>query len=163
MAPMNIMAQNTIDENGRIVLKDRLTHNQSWKWGGSSTSVNSRVQKELLQATRYGFCICQIINWAIAMRQKFPEQKILATKIDCKSAYRRGTLHYSTALQTATQLPEEETAIITLRETFGGALCPFEWGVISKPICDLANKLLKCNEDWDPSELHSLMQHEIPQ
>jgi hypothetical protein len=51
MAPMNIMAQNTIDEFGRVVPKDRLTHNQSWKWEVSGTSVNSRVQKELLQET----------------------------------------------------------------------------------------------------------------
>jgi hypothetical protein len=44
MAPMNIMAQNTISELGKIVPKDRLTHDQSWKWS-SGTSVNSRVQK----------------------------------------------------------------------------------------------------------------------
>jgi len=54
MAPMNIMAQNTIDEFGRIVPKDRLTHDQSWKWS-SGTSVNRRVQKDALQACRYGF------------------------------------------------------------------------------------------------------------
>ena len=56
MAPMNIMAQNTIDEFGRVVPKDRLTHDHSWKWG-SGTSINSRVRKEFLQQTRYGFCI----------------------------------------------------------------------------------------------------------
>ena len=49
MAPMNIMAQNTIDKFGQIIPKDRLTHNQSWKWS-SGTSVNSRVQKELFKA-----------------------------------------------------------------------------------------------------------------
>ena len=48
MAPMNIMAQNTIDEFGRVVSKDRLPHDQSWKWG-SGTSVNSRVRKEFLK------------------------------------------------------------------------------------------------------------------
>ncbi len=32
---------------------------------------------------------------------------------------------------------------------FGGATCPFEWGIMSELICDLANKLLKC-EEWDP-------------
>ena len=42
LAPMNIMTQNTVDENGRTVEKDRLTHDQSYKWG-SGTSVNSRV------------------------------------------------------------------------------------------------------------------------
>ena len=56
MAPTNIMAQNTIDELGRVVPKDRLTHDQSWEWG-SGTSVNGHVQQKLLQECRYGFCI----------------------------------------------------------------------------------------------------------
>ena len=42
---MNIMTQNTIDEHGRIVEKDRLTHDQSYQLG-SGTSVNSRVDKD---------------------------------------------------------------------------------------------------------------------
>jgi hypothetical protein len=86
MAPMNIMEQNTIDKFGRIIQKDRLTHKKSWKWS-SGTSINSRVQKELLQACQYGFCIRRLINWAIAVRRKYPGQQILATKIDYKSAY----------------------------------------------------------------------------
>jgi hypothetical protein len=42
MAPMNKMEQNTINKFGQIIPKERLTHNQSWKWS-SGTSVNSRV------------------------------------------------------------------------------------------------------------------------
>jgi hypothetical protein len=113
MAHMNIMEQNTIDKFGRIIQKDRLTHDQSWKWS-SGTSVNSRFQKELLQACRYGFCICSLINWAIAARRKYPGQQILATKIDYKSVYHQGILHFATVLQTAMQLPEDNLAIITL-------------------------------------------------
>jgi hypothetical protein len=161
MAPMKIMAQNMIDKFGRVVPKDRLTHNQSWKWGGSSTSVNSRVRKELLQETRYGFCIRRIVNWAVAARQQYPNQKILATKIDYKSAYRRGILHSVTALKAATQLPDDAEAIITLRLTFGGTPCPFELGVFSETICDLANELLKC-KDWESSDLHASVQGDIP-
>jgi hypothetical protein len=48
MAPMNIMEQNTIDKFRRIIQKNRLTHNQSWKWS-SGTSVNSHIQKELFR------------------------------------------------------------------------------------------------------------------
>ena len=84
IAPMNIMAQNTIDEFGRGIPKDRLTHDQSWKWKGSGTSVNSRTRKELLQETCYGFCIRCIVNWAVAARRKYPGQRILASKIDFK-------------------------------------------------------------------------------
>jgi hypothetical protein len=86
MAPMNIMAQNTIDKLGRIIPKDRLTHNQSWKWS-SGTLVNCRVKKELLQACRYGFCIRRLMNWTLAARQQYPNQRILASKIDYKLAY----------------------------------------------------------------------------
>ena len=114
MVPMNIMLQDTIDETGRIIPKNRLMHDQSWKWS-SGTSVNSRVLKELLQDCRYGFCIRRIINWAIAARRAYPNQRILATKIDYKSAYRRGILHFATALKTATQLPDDNIAIIMLR------------------------------------------------
>jgi hypothetical protein len=54
MALMNIIAQNTIDNKGQIVLKDRLTHNQSWHWS-SGTSINSQVQKDFFLECRYGF------------------------------------------------------------------------------------------------------------
>jgi hypothetical protein len=43
-------------------------------------------------------------------------------------------------------------AIISLRLPFGGAPCPYEWGVISESICDLANALLQ-DEKWDPLTL----------
>jgi hypothetical protein len=160
MAPMNIMAQNTIDETGKIIQKDRLTHDQSWKWS-SGTSVNSRVKKDLLQACRFGFCIRRIINWAVAARWKYPNYRILAAKIDYKSAYRRGHLNAETALQTCTQLPDENKAVVTLRNTFGGAPCPYEWSVTSEIICDLANELI-VSDEWDPLTLCSTIQPQIP-
>jgi hypothetical protein len=45
LALMNIMHQNSIDETGRIVEKDRLTHDQSVKFG-SDTSVNNRANTD---------------------------------------------------------------------------------------------------------------------
>ena len=45
LAPMNIMHQNSIDELGRIVEKDRLTHDQSFMFG-SEMSVNSRARTD---------------------------------------------------------------------------------------------------------------------
>jgi hypothetical protein len=97
----------------------------------------------------------------VAARRQYPNQKILATKIDYKSAYCRGILHSVTALKTATQLPDDAAALITLRLTFGGAPCPFEWGIFSETICDLANELLKC-DDWEPADLRASVQEDIP-
>ena len=79
MAPMNIQKQNTIDENGKIVEKDRLTHDQSFVWE-SGTSVNSRVEKENLLPCRFGQCLDRLVNWTVAARKKFPNQRIVATK-----------------------------------------------------------------------------------
>ena len=151
LAPMNIMKQNTIDESGQIIPKDRLTHDQSYKWS-SGTSVNSRVQFNILLPCRFGACIRRIANYAVAARRRYPNRRILATKTDYKSAYRRCHLNWETAVQTITQLPDDDIAIISLRLTFGGAPGPFEWGVISESICDLANALLH-DDDWNPSTL----------
>ena len=121
---MNIMEQNTIDEFRRVVPKDRLTHDQSWKWGfwyirqqQSSKRAPPRDTIRFLHPTN---------RKLDGGRRQYPNQKILATKIDYKSAYRRGILHSITALKTATQLLDNVAAIITLRLIFGGAPCPIE-------------------------------------
>ena len=91
MAQMNIMAQNTIDEHGRVIPKDRLTHDQSWQWEKSGTLVNSRVKKELLQETRYGFCIRCLVNLAVAARCQYPNQKSLQLKLITSQLTVRGS------------------------------------------------------------------------
>jgi hypothetical protein len=48
MTPMNVMAQNTVNQFGQVIPKNCLIHNQSWKWF-SGTSVNNHVWRELLQ------------------------------------------------------------------------------------------------------------------
>ena len=160
MAPMNIQRQNTIDEHGCIVTKDRLTHDQSYEFG-SGTSVNSRVRKEELQPCMFANAIKRISNWVVAARRMFPGRRILLTKIDYKSAYRRCHLHAKTAIQTCTQLPEEDLAIVSLRQTFGGMPGSFEWGCISEPVTDLTNMIL-LDEDWDPVQLHAPNQELVP-
>ena len=65
LAPMNIQKQNTINEHGRIIKKDRLTHDQSYIWP-SGTSNNSRVITEELLPCMFGACIKRIVNWAVS-------------------------------------------------------------------------------------------------
>ena len=47
-----------------------------------------------------------------------------------KSAYRRCHLNADTAIQTCTQLPEEDLAIVALRLNFGGAPGTYDRGVL---------------------------------
>ena len=76
LAPMNMMKQNSIDECGRIVEKDRLTHDQSYEWG-SGSSVNSRINKDLLLPCKFGACLKRLMNWAVAARKKFQTKEFL--------------------------------------------------------------------------------------
>jgi hypothetical protein len=61
LSPMNIMKQNTIDEQGQIIPKDRLTHDQSYAWK-LGTSVNSRIPIKDLLPCPFGACIRQLVN-----------------------------------------------------------------------------------------------------
>jgi len=151
MAPMNIQRQNTIDESGQIVEKDRLTHDQSFVWEAGA-SVNRRVDKSKLLPCRYGACMRRLINWTVAARLKFPNSPIVCSKIDYKSAYRRCHLNATTAVQTCTQLPDRNLALMALRLTFGGSPGPYEWSVISETICDLAIAILH-DDEWDLSAI----------
>ena len=160
-APLNIQDQNTIDSTGRIVPTKRLTHDQSFKFSASGTSVNSRTRKDDLLPCVYGGVVRRLVNWAVAARRKHPTTRIFATKIDFKSAYRRLHVSASIAKQSVTQLPREELALMALRLTFGGAPCPFEWGVISETICDLATAIIR-DDDWNPNEVHAPKQEEFP-
>ncbi len=153
MAPLNVAPQHSIDEYGNVVEKDRLTHDQSWKWG-SETSVNSRVKDETNLPCIFGHALNRLINKTVALRLKYPNARIFCSKMDYKSAFRRMHLHWLTALRSCIQLPEEDIAIIALRLTFGGQSCPPEWGALSESVCDLTNVLLS-DPDWDPDELFS--------
>ena len=99
LAPMNTMTQNTIDEHGRIVENDRLTHDQIYKWG-YGTSMNSRVDKDDLLPCMFGACLKRLMNWNVTARNKFLQKKFLYSKIDYKLAYRRCHLNAYTAIQT---------------------------------------------------------------
>jgi hypothetical protein len=86
IAPFNIQKQNTINEHGQIVEKDRQTHNQSFKWS-PGTSNNNRTQANKLLPCMFGACIRQIVNWAVTARGNFPNVRILTSKFDFKSAF----------------------------------------------------------------------------
>ena len=124
IAHMNIQQQNIIDEHGRIMLKDCLTHDQSFEWS-SGTSVNSRVITEELLPCMFGSCIRRIVNWAVTACCLFPNLPILASRIDFKSAFQQMHLNAVTALQTCTQLPEFSILLMWLHLSFEGKSWPY--------------------------------------
>jgi hypothetical protein len=113
IAPMNIMHQFTLDASRDIVDKERLTHDQSFCWK-SEFSVNGRVKKDELQQCMYGRCLMRILCWIVEARRQYPTNHILLQKIDIKSAYRRCHLNAKTAIQTITQLPDDDICVLML-------------------------------------------------
>ncbi len=66
-----------------------------------------------------------------------------------------------TAVQTITQLPEDDLCILMLWLTFGRTPCPFEWNIFLESISDLADAILYDN-NWEPAILHTKCQHLVP-
>ena len=67
LAPMNITSQNTINKQGQVIEKERLTHDQSFEWS-SGHSVNNRVNLGDFMPCMFGKALHRMINWAIAAR-----------------------------------------------------------------------------------------------
>ena len=92
-APLNVVKQDTINEFNEIVDKKRLCHNLSSEGKFSKESVNSRTIREELSEVFYGHALLRLIHYIVWLRICYPTERILLTKGDFKSAYRR--LHAS--------------------------------------------------------------------
>ena len=131
MAPQNVARQNTIDETGQIIEKDRLTHDQSWVYTSGTPSMNDRVREIELTPVQFGRTSLRTIHYIVALRRRHPGIRIYMNKFDFRSAYRREHVNWKMAIQTITQMITAAVAFINLRLTFGGKACPSVW-------CDLA-------------------------
>jgi hypothetical protein len=125
MAPLNIQPQWTINKRDKFVEKDRLTHDQNFKWTKSGTSINLHMDMDLLQQCKFGKCLMRLIDWAVAERRKYPNWRILVKKDDIKLAYRRIHLQGDTAVKIVTQIPNLSLALMMICLLFGGAPGPF--------------------------------------
>ena len=97
VAPMGLVAQNTISEAGEIMPKDRLTHDQSFEVG-TARSVNNRARMDAHQPVVFGHALRRVIHYIVDARRRHPDTPILLQKVDFKAAYRRAHLAPSTAV-----------------------------------------------------------------
>jgi hypothetical protein len=64
IAPLGCHKQTTINENGSIIPKYRLPHDQSFS-GPSGLSVNLRVQKDVLPPIMYSYVLSPLIHYIV--------------------------------------------------------------------------------------------------
>ena len=137
-----IADQSSINELGERIKKNRITHNQSYEFS-EGNSVNSRLIRDDLSLLRYRRCLAQITHYTYALYFSNPIKRIVASKIDLKSAYQRAYINGLLAAMLLTMVGLY--TLILLRLPFGGAYCPYMQCIISKLTCNLANTLLKCD------------------
>eukprot|EP00978_Attheya_sp_CCMP212_P038009 scaffold184178_cov26-Attheya_sp.AAC.1 len=69
MAPQNDARQNSIDETGKIIEKDRLTHDQSWVYTSGAPSMNDRVREVELTPVQFGQTSLRMIHYIVVTRR----------------------------------------------------------------------------------------------
>jgi hypothetical protein len=144
-----MVLQITIGADGAKETKLRLTHNQLFNASrGVRQSVIDRMVAERLTPARFGQVLLRFLHYTCKLQRQFPDERLLITKVDCKSAYRRVHLQAKTAVKSSTCTAG--MLLVTLRMTFGGAPNPSQWSDVSEVIADLANYLAR-RSDWDPS------------
>lgn len=153
IGPVGLVEQDSINDLGEIVPKWRMTHDQSFNvTPNTQRSINDRLQTEHLTPCRYGRALMRHIHGIVNLRRRHPTTRILQTKIDWKSAYRRAHYHPRTAVQSI--IAFGSFLLMALRMTFGGAANPSQWSDISEVATDLSNDLVR-DEGWDANEFLS--------
>ena len=90
IAPLGLVQQLSIDADANRIEKWRLTHDQSFNViRGSNRSVNDHLLTDTLTASRFGRAFLRHLHVIAHLRHPHPNKRILQTKVDHKSAYRR--------------------------------------------------------------------------
>ena len=161
--PTSIVEQITIDDEGTFIEKRQPIHDQSFIQSSFSTSVNGRVHKELLEECQYGHMLLRLVHYILFLRLRHPTTRILLSKIDLDSAYRRAHVNERVMAKSLTWFSFEGhwMLLLCLRLTFGSTPGPSLFSTISESLTDLVNALLKCL-DWDALTLSSPLKELYP-
>ena len=153
--PVGIAKQFTIDNKGRRQVKRRTTHDATFP-APSNHSLNDRLIMENLEKCFYGHCLLRLLHTIQKMRIKHPELRILITKLDLDAAYRR--LHMLARMAVMTITIIKKIAYILMHLPFGVANGPHDFCLISEPLIDLVNDILR-DATFDPSRTYSPIKH----
>ena len=155
--PIGVATQTTVDENGDRYTKRRTTHDASFA-PPSGKSINNRMDREALEPCFYGHCLLRFLHSIHRMRIEHPTLLILLIKYDLDAAYRR--LHVLAKMAALAITILNDMAYILLRLPFGVANGPSDYCLVSEPVVDLANDLLRDNS-WNPGTTYSPLQNKM--
>jgi hypothetical protein len=124
VAPLGIVPQTTmIGADGAKETNLRLTHDQPLNASrGMRRSVHDRVVAERLTPARFGQALLRFLHYTCQLRRQFPNERLLITKVDCKSACQRVHLQAKTAMKSSTCTAG--MLLVALCMTLGGRRIP---------------------------------------
>ena len=158
LIPIGIATQTTIDETGKSIPKDRLTHDCSRAQEISGLSVNIMTDDDLLEVCRFGMALMRLIYQIHQLRLEFPNTPIVISKLDFDSAYRRIHVFLQHALLCCSIIGP--ICYILFRLPFGSSAAPGLFSMLSEFTADLAQSLIE-DSTWNPLELFSNLSNEI--
>ena len=174
--PVGIQLQNSINREGEIYVKMRLTHDLSFPKRDTHSrkrkteeislplppgypvkkqkgpNLNSRCDMTGLIDCMYGQAIRRTCHIVQKLRILNPRANMLATKTDLDKAYRRKHTSGNSAARSMAVVGD--ILHVLFRLPFGASPAPPEWCPIMEMIVDLANRLVQC-KDWNPKTLNS--------
>ena len=80
LSPMGVADQLTISKLGKVIQKDRVTHNLSFPGEISGESINSMINDDSLFDLIYGHIHSRCVQQIVATRKRFPQACILGKK-----------------------------------------------------------------------------------
>jgi hypothetical protein len=150
--PLGMAKQITLNDAGQRIPNYRLTQDLSFSISQKNCSVNDRIDMDQYNEMIYGWCLSRIIHYVVALRSRFPTDRVLMSKYDYSDAYRR--IAHSASASTQSIYVFKDIAYVALRLTFGGSPNPPTWCLFSEMVTDLANQLYMC-PDWNPDQFRS--------
>ena len=155
--PIGVVQQESITVEGERYTKRRTTHDASFP-PPSGKSINERMMRELLEPCFYGHYLLRLLHAIHTMRFAHPAVVILLIKYDLDAAYRR--LHVVARMAALAITILKNIAYILLRLPFGVANGPSDYCVISEPVIDLSNDLLR-DKTWNPKQVYSPIRNNL--
>jgi hypothetical protein len=139
LAPVGIANQLTFSNDGAVIAKDRLTHDQTFEFGPEK-SLNNRMRMSEVNPVVFGWCLSRLLHYIVNLQRRHPSTKIFLRKTVWNRAFQQGHLSAPNAAASSC-LATPEIFLLSLPMTFGGRANPSKWSNISESACDLANAL----------------------
>jgi hypothetical protein len=75
LAPVGIANQLTISDDGEVIAKNRLTHDQTFKFGPEK-SLNNRMRMSEVNPVAFGWCLSRLLHYIVDLQRRHPSTKI---------------------------------------------------------------------------------------